>query len=130
MRAVLIVVLLLLSTSSARAEWVKVSEAGGTQAADIYLDPATIRINGEKRKVWSLWDFKVEQKSGAKKYRSALEQREYDCREEQTRMTSFIWYAGQMGSGSVIHSESSLTRWEPVVPGSIGETSLNILCKP
>ena len=54
---VVLVALLMLATIPAWAEWLKVEENDiGTV---FYLDPATIRKDGDLRRVWGLQDLKT-----------------------------------------------------------------------
>ena len=69
---------LLLVTGSAWAEWLKV----GSSAEDtFYFDSSTIRVEGDKRKVWELVDYKQRDKYGAF---SARMRNEYDCKHEKS----------------------------------------------
>src|SRR5258706_15525990 len=56
MRKPVLILLLVVVSSSATSEWV---EIGKTDAYIYYVDPATIRRNGELVKMWSLLDFKI-----------------------------------------------------------------------
>ena len=61
MRRFLLAVLMLAATSTALAAWVK-----ATEDDDIvhYLDPSTLRRNGNMRQVWIVQDFKKRDAQG------------------------------------------------------------------
>ena len=64
----IILCLLALLAAPARAEWVAVSESNDLVA---YIEPATIRKNGNFRKVWQVQDLKQRDEHGAMSRRSA-----------------------------------------------------------
>ena len=64
MKRLIVIILLVLSSSPAYAEWIKVSdsdEAGKT----VYVDPATIRRDSNLVKMWQFYDYKTVQTVGA-----------------------------------------------------------------
>jgi hypothetical protein len=104
--------LLVLNSSVAYAEWVKVSdrdEAGTT----VYVDPATIRRNSNLVKM----------------FLSNKEEWEFDCVEERSRSLGLKEYSGNMGSGTVVYTNSQVGKWFPVVPGSIGHIVWKVACQ-
>jgi hypothetical protein len=59
-----------LVTGAAWAEWLKVAE---NDSADYYIDPATIRKDGNLRKVWDMYNTKEPGKGGALSIRAKAE---------------------------------------------------------
>lgn len=125
MRKTILMILLAVVSSSAVAEWVKVSS---DETITIYKDPATIRKNGNWAKMWYLFDFKTVQVDGGNKFRSLKSQSEFDCKEEQVRLLSFSAHSKIMGGGDVVDSKSDHFRWDPVPPGSVNEVLWKIAC--
>ena len=113
---------LLLVTGSAWAEWVRVS---GNDAADIYIDPATIRIDGGLRRVWEVQDLKQRHKDGELSRRT---RNEYDCKQERYKTLSISEHSGPMASGTTLISGIPNSSWRDIPPGSIGEAVLKIVC--
>ncbi|PYV83423.1 MAG: hypothetical protein DMG05_26140 [Acidobacteria bacterium] len=112
MTRLFLITLLLLSSGSAYAEWVKVSdrdEAGKT----VYVDPATIRRNSNLVKMWQFSDYKTVQTVGGIRFLTAEEQWEFDC---------------DKGSGTVVYTNSQEGKWVPVRPGSMDQTVCKIAC--
>ena len=127
MMKLLMGIVLMLVSGAASAEW---TVADVNDEFIQYVDRATIRRNGNFVKMWSLTDDKTVQKtSTGLSFLSSKEQREYDCKEERTRLLAFLWFSGQMGSGKVVFSNSvtSMT-WDPISPGSVGVTLWKIAC--
>jgi len=128
MKRLLMGLMLLVTAGTAMGEW---TVAGDNDQFVQYVDRATIRRNGNFVKMWDMSDFKTVQKSaaGGASYLSSKMQEEYDCKEEKMRILAFTWFAGQMGSGKVVVSVGNVRgKWEPIEPGSIGETLWKIAC--
>jgi len=125
----LLVALLILSSVPAYGEWVEVSvnvEAGQT----VYVDPDTIRRKGDMVEMWALYDNKTPQPAVGDAYLSRKVQSEYDCTQEMRRMLSVTEFSGNMGSGKVVHMNSSLfstAKWVPARSG-LGEALLKVAC--
>ncbi len=82
MHKAILMILLAVVSSSAMAEWVKVSE---DKLVTAYADPTTIRKLGDKVKMWALWDYSTAQEDDSKPYMSVRIQNEYNCKEETDR---------------------------------------------
>jgi hypothetical protein len=120
--------LLSLSSGSAYAEWVKVSdsdEAGKT----VYVDPTSIRRNSNLVKMWQFYDFKTVQTLGSIRFLTAKEQWEFDCAEERSRVVARKEFSGNMGSGTMVSTNSQVGKWVPVILGSIGQTVWKVACE-
>ena len=113
---------LLLVTGSAWAEWVMVARH---DTFDKYIDPETIRKDGNLRRVWEIDDLKQRGKSGELSFRFRTE---YDCKQERLRMLSLNARSGPMAGGESIHQSSSEDIWRDIPPRSIGEMVLKIVC--
>ena len=133
MKRLLLGLTLLVTATAASAEWTPVGAAnvGGDDQLIIYIDRATIRRNGNFVKLWDLADYKTVRTSPSTgvSYFSDKGQREYDCKEEKTRLLAFTWFDGKMGSGKVVHNTSETSmKWSPIQQGSIGEALWKIAC--
>ena len=118
MNRLMMLIVLMLSVTSAWAEW---TEIGRTEDGTIYIDYATIRRSGNLANVWWLTDFA--KPSWSQKY-----QGQYDCERQQSRLLAFTRFTGRMGGGDILPDSSHIPKWEPVQPGSIVETIFNIVC--
>lgn len=127
MKRLLIFTLLLLSSAPAYAEWVKVGD-GDEAGKTVYVDPATIRRNSNLVKMWQLYDYKTVQTVGGIRFLSAKEQWEFDCAEERSRVLALKEFSGNMGSGTMVDTNSQVGNWIPVTPGSTGRTVWTVAC--
>jgi hypothetical protein len=119
--------LLMLSSQSVYAEWILVS--GDDEAGlKVYVDPATLRRNGNLAKMWQLYDYKTVQTVAGDSLLSMKRFNEYDCAEERTRMLGYTWFSGNMGNGNVVYSTTEHQPWEPVVPRTINRTLWKVAC--
>jgi len=127
MKRLIVMTLLVLSSSPAYAEWVKVSdsdEAGKT----VYVDPATIRRNSNLVTMWQFYDYKTVQTVGGIRFLTVKEQWEFDCAEERRRVLALTEFSGNMGSGTVVYTNSEVGKWQPVAPSSIGQLLWKFAC--
>ena len=121
MRLVFIFLLMALA-APAWAEWVKYGE---TDIASLYYEPATIKKHGNRVGVWRITDLKERHKDGALSFHG-LE--EYDCKEERVRFVSLTAFSGPMASGKILRSARKQFE-RNILPGSVAETMLKILCR-
>ena len=123
----LLIAVLLMSVGPAYAEWQVVDKDDHHEYA-VYIDPDTIRRNGEVVKWWELWDHETVQTVAGESRLSMKFQREHDCAETLQRPLSQTWFAGNMGSGKVGFSNSNEGKWQPVQPGSIAQMLWKLAC--
>lgn len=117
-----LVLTLLLVTGPAWAEWVLVSESGET---DYYIDPATIRKDGNLARVWELNDLKQRAKDGELSRRYRIE---YDCKQERFKLLSASEHSGFMASGTTLRTEILDGPWREIPPGTVSRLFLKIVC--
>jgi hypothetical protein len=108
MTRLLLITLLALSGKPVYAEWVSVDgrfEERPTPYA-VYVDPDTIRRNGDLVKLWVLTDFKTIQTEPTPPHLSVTSQREFQCNEERVRLLALTAFSGHMGTGNAVYSYS------------------------
>jgi len=115
---------LMLAAAPLRAEWLKVGETG---AAVHYIDTATIRRDGNLRRVWTVQDMKEADPDGIRSIR-ALE--EYDCAEERFRYLSLTAHSAPMAGGLVIAAHELDDDWNGRPPGTNPSAIEKIVCAP
>ncbi|MCG6934219.1 MAG: hypothetical protein LJE57_11325 [Gallionella sp.] len=144
MLKIILVLLLSLASTSAIAEWLKVSAIHSQDSPEIqiaYTDPATIHKDGNLVTMMVLVDHQsglskeAERRldslfSGFKKdiIKSWKVQDEFDCKADRLRMLSYTAYTEHMGNGEIVPSNVVTGEWEPVLPGSIGEALWKFAC--
>ena len=125
MTRLLLITLLVLSSGPAYAEWLELS---GDDRVTTYTDATTIQRTGDLVRMWELLNFQTLQES-RNPYFSLKAVREYDCTLEQSRIISLYSYSGQMGTGEMVGSYlEDEVKWEPVMPGSLGQDVWKIAC--
>jgi hypothetical protein len=100
----------------------------GDDSVTTYADATTIQRTGDLVRMWELLNFQTLQES-RNPYFSLKAVREYDCTLEQSRIISLYSYSGQMGTGEMVGSYlEDEVKWEPVMPGSLGQDVWKIAC--
>ena len=110
------------------AEWTKAGESDDDGGYTAYVDLDSIRKAGNGVKMWSLYDYKIEQKASGVNFSSKSIRRDYDCKGEHLRMLAFKLFSWNMERGRLVRSYSQPRNWEEVQPGSMGETEWKIAC--
>jgi hypothetical protein len=123
MNKILLYLAFIFSISPAYAEWVKYSTTDDSEI-EIYLDPNTIRRNGNSVLIWTLQDFKkVRNGDLSMKLRVKIE-----CKEETVQIISLVSHSENMGKGKITVSGSGKGKPQYVVPDSSGEELWKLAC--
>jgi hypothetical protein len=120
--------LLLVASSSANAEWVKINT---NENLTTYIDPATISKTDDMVRMWGVVDLKESKKEQeGKSFLSAKGLQQYDCKAMQIRKISLDLYSKNMGVGEIVHTYADADKWKwtPVTPGSIAEVMWKTAC--
>ena len=128
MRKIILMMFLAGVSQATKAEWIAYATSGdGNQV--VYVNPATIRKDGDKVKMWSLYDFKTAQPlTDGKFFLSQMAQYEYDCKQEQMRVLAMFLHSGNMRKGDVLISSFDIRKWAPFAPESTNEFLWNYAC--
>lgn len=122
MRKVLCILLTLVA-APAWAEWVHLE---ANETGNFYIDPVTIRKDGNMRRVWGLLDLKQRGKDGEMSRRYL---KEYDCKGDRDRLLSASMHSELMGGGTVLLSWNGAYEWDHIPPGTVAATILKLACK-
>lgn len=114
--------LMLFVTGAAWADWVIVGES---PESTVYVDPATIRKEGDLRKVWGIQDLKERDKDGEKSRRY---REEYDCKGARKRYLSATTHSETMAGGTPLLTTSDPSPWTDIRPGSVADDILKQVC--
>lgn len=131
MKRLFLITLLVLNSGPVYAEWVEVGGKveEGLTVYTIYVDPDTIRHNGDVVKLWVLMDFKTRQTESSPPYLSVKSQREIDCTEERIRLVAATAFSDNMGRGEILYSYTDSTdQGIPVEPGSVAQSLWKFVC--
>ena len=118
----LFLVSLMMLAGSAWAEWVMYSQR---ESVTYYYDSATIRKDGNMRRVWVLYDLRERYKEAEMSYRT---QYEFDCKQERVRFLAASAHSEPMAGGKTLYSSGEENNWRAIAPGTIAETILKIVC--
>jgi Surface-adhesin protein E len=121
-----LITLLLLGSGPVYAEWTKVSY--GQTGVIVYVDFAANRRDGNRVKMWELFDYKTIQTQTGDPFMSFERQTEYDCAKEHYRMLAVTSFSGNMATGTVVFTDSGAMNWHPVQPNSIHKTLCELAC--
>ncbi len=118
---VLLALLLLLSTPA----WGKWMNYANTDTTSFYFDPATVKGNGNFRRVSILMDENQKHETGIASLR-VLD--EYDCKRRRYRSLSTIAYSGHIAEGKILFSRKKPSEWNFVLSDTPAESMYKILC--
>jgi hypothetical protein len=122
MKKLIFVSLMAMLTGSAWAEWVWYS---GSNEASVFYDPATIRKDGNMRRVWELQNLVQQDEVGAMSSRAL---KEYDCKQERYRILDISEHSGPMAGGKVLTNGIGDGRWRGIAPDTLVAVILKIVC--
>jgi hypothetical protein len=127
MRKAILMTLLAVVSSSAAAGWI---EAVSDERSTIYVDPATIRSDGNLVRIGALYDLNtpVIKETNGKPYASQKVQSEFDCKEKLWRMLEYSWYTGKMGEGQMVENFAESYKLKPIRSGSAAEIMWKLAC--
>lgn len=108
----------------ANAEWIKVFE--NIRGTTSYVDTDSIQASGQYRKVWELQNYKTPASNGML---SMKMRKEYDCKEEMTKLILFTAYKGIMGRGDVLGTVNTPDEWQPISKNPGGKGAFRYVCE-
>ena len=115
------------ATNNALAEWVAISES---DAGVFYIKTESIRKSGSRVTMWELADMASTVDSSTMSYRSYKLKTELDCKHDQSRTLSGVFYSDRMGNGEVVfqYSENEKGDWGSIIPDSVGQATFEYGC--
>jgi hypothetical protein len=132
-----LITILFLSSVPAYAEWVAVEKdylSPGRQT--VYVEPDTIRREGNLVTIWQLIDFKWMQGNqgmgrlgfGPHRFFSTKTHKQFDCAEKRLRLLAFTEFSQHMGTGISANGYVDKDKWIPVEPESISQALWEVAC--
>ena len=129
-----LITLLFLNSVPAYAEWVAVEETPGLRT--VYVDPDTIRREGNLVTLWLLMDFKWMQGNvgmgrfglDPSRFLSTKTQMQFDCAEKRLRLLAFTEFSRNMGTGIPADGYVDTGNWVPVKPDSMNQALWEDAC--
>lgn len=124
-----LLLVMLLFPAFARAEWILIRTLGGGEVK-VYVDPATIKRNGNVVEFSTLFDYATVRTLSGAPFRSATMQDEIDCAGKQSRTLAVTSHSETMGGGHVVStSTGGDAPWIPIAPKTIPSATLKFVCK-
>ena len=123
----LLLTLLFLNSVPAYAEWVAVEETPGLRT--VYVDPDTIRREGNLVTLWLLMDFKwMQGNRSPSRFLSTKTQMQFDCAEKRLRLLAYSEFLRHMGTGRRNDGYVDTGNWVPVKPDSMNQALWEDAC--
>ena len=127
---IVLTLLLLVAAAPAWADWMMIGKSEHTvlyvmsEKTVYYIDPSTITMDGNVRKVWELHDMS---EKGPRGERSVLAAVEYDCAQKLIRTVNATGHSAPMGRGEIIKLAQPADDWALLPKGKDGEIFYKIL---
>jgi hypothetical protein len=97
----------------------------------VYIDPATIKHDGDNAYVWSVWDHSSQQLNVFDEpYRSVRLYNEYNCINRTMRLLEVMEFEQSKGEGDPIRiHDGSESVAKPIPSGTVAEEIFTQICK-
>jgi len=116
-------VAMLLAGTAQAAGWVRYGES---DTGTFYFDPASIQVQGERKRVWRLFELRERRADGVQSGKALVE---FDCRQSTYRYVRTLYYAGPQGQGKYLGGAQAQPV-EPIGPGSMIALLAQKVCAP
>ena len=112
------------------AEWVALDEPYQSLGLQIvYVDPTTIRQEGNLVMLWQLTDYRWKQGGiVGRRFLSSKTQKQFDCPARRYRRLVFIDFSGHMGTGDPRDGYVDQDIWLPVEPETLNHALWEVAC--
>lgn len=112
--------------ATAFAQW---RQLGRNEDVRIFLNDREVQREGDRARMWQLYDYVAAQWMGAQVILSMKHLVEYDCARRKSRVISAIAYSDPLAEGRVVASENAPdAEWQDVPPGGSPEKIWQIAC--
>ncbi len=130
MTRLLLIALLVLSRGPVYAEWVAIEKNHQlSELQTVYVDPTTIRREGNLVTMWQLTDFMWTQGGLiGRRFLSTKTHKQFDCAEKRVRLLGFTEFSRRMGTGILAAGYVDEGTWLPVEPESMNQTLWEVAC--
>jgi len=114
---------------NAMADWSQIGESEEDGGYTLYANSLSAQKAGHRVKMWTLMDYKKEQKASGTNFLSKKIRRDYDCRERQMRVLAFSLFSWNMEKGELLRSYNQPQSWQRVQPDSLDEVEWKAACE-
>lgn len=126
-----IALLLLMATGSAWADWVAI---GKSSDFTMYVDPQSLRRNGNIASAWIMGDYVKTQKKrfpppiGWVDFDSIKELKNFDCNKGMHRTDKTVIMSGKLAKGDPLYTFNSVPDYFPVPNSELDIAQFNYVC--
>jgi hypothetical protein len=114
--------LTVIAPAVAQSDWIQYEK---NDTATFYLRPSSIHEVAGRKRIWNMTSRVTPNKNGDL---SRIMLDEFNCDSRQSRLIQVTYYKGKMGSGSSSFTSTGPFAWEYVIPNTVGETLLDLVC--
>lgn len=122
MKKAYLLMLCLLASASASAEWTHFYE---TRRTNFYVDNTSIQVVDGKRQVWILGNSKARKGSGEISFKSL---QQFDCKEKMNRGVVYATFSEEMAGGEKLSETDVPSAWTLVLSDTAEETLFKQMC--
>lgn len=122
-----IVMLVMLFSSSAMAEWAKIDDFVG-DGRNVFVDIDSAERNGDRVTMWTLTNYAGPREVSNKEHMSTKTLEEYDCNNEQYRTLSIYWFSEHDAEGDVFYEETAPGKMKAILPDTNYSEARKIAC--
>lgn len=113
--------------TEAKRRWTEIGNSDQLEVTT-YIDKSSKRKANNVGKIWRMDNYS-ELHESKEKFRSSTYLSEFNCDDEQTRVTSDNYFSGAMGTGTPVNVNNEPTPWVPVAPNTFGALVMKIACE-
>ena len=122
---------------SGETRWVPFDDEYQTPSLHtVYVDPDSVRREGNLVALWQLTDYKLMQGNagfgrflpGLHRFLSTVTQKQFDCEGRRARLLAFTEFSHHMGTGRSADGSVDQSQWLSVEPASVNEGLWKIAC--
>lgn len=124
MRKAALILALVTMSANAWSEWVFISESIGDDKS--YVDPRSVKKDGNLRRAWVVTDYKGKRKNGVRSFRGLTE---VDCKGKRLRILSYTSHSGPMATGDLLGTGKPQPQWARITPGTLGSNLFKYVCQ-
>ena len=122
MKHLILALLTLTFTAPVAAAWVPFMKS---DASVVYIDSASVRKEGYRRKASVLVDMNQKDADGVQSKRG---QSEVDCQEVKMRIYDLSGFSGSMASGEALYAFNGSSDWMPIPPNTALWNTIKFVC--
>lgn len=113
--------------TEAKLRWTEIGNSDQLEVTT-YIDKSSKRKSNNIGKIWRMDNYSESHES-KEDFRSSTYLSEFNCDDEQTRVTSDNYFSGAMGTGTPVNVNNEPTPWVPVAPNTVGALVMKIACE-